>query len=740
MKPIAIKLSALATVLISAVASAAEPGPAPEDMQNLESKAPVLDTTRYIQSLQRHDTNLKAIRKEIMQLRELPDAESASELDERSAAAEKVGKQFLAEGKRFHRTVKSFLGGQTRHGLDLEIDLIRDNVSNSHEMLVQFRHLVGASVTPLAESDEVNLKRQMLLLLEQELRKRIAVRLNSEGLRDLILNESWLEVRNKAVAHMRGKLQKSLEQETQRIFGMAFHDRRSAQRALKQRINRRIEREVAKMLIRITSNELVIEIAGQIVVRWLKDALWNRIWPKIRESFRGKGNLEPRVERSLKTLSKARLKLMSLKRDARLKNVEQTIKDARVTIHATRYLLKDLERAGRDELYKEMVVGIYWLEHAVSFNSKRFLMHKEGAVLRLSLDREVLEDTLKELEKILKGVDKPDFAKDKQFFLYPYENLTDEGIQQFDKGGARSTQGCGLLSISLKYIDLAELENYRDKLRKRGNKDAELPVYELSRKSSRIVRSYDGDYVVRITANSQIRYSYIAAGSQRWGAGNILGFAPGTHKIAFAVFTGDGFRYEGNYSCTTTAVTKEEARKVKSYRNNIEHYKGLLAKAKNKKDEINIMNNLYSELGSRFGTWFMWGGALPGDLEPLLEQQMQIAGYLHQARYHKARSDEIYVSHMANLVERCQRVSDAKLYPLAQKAAARAEAMAASVDVKQLHQMAGMYRRLAMLAIASSNDVEAALEYLEMSLDWRIRTGGKVNEERERERWPVLWQ
>ena len=739
MKPIIVYLLALVTVLITTVTGAAEPGPAPEDMQDLKSKQPVLDTTRYIQPLQRNDANLKAIRKDIMQLRMQPDAESASELEERAAAAQKLGEKFLTEGRRFHKNVKSFLRGQTRHGLDLEIDLIRENVSQSHEMLVQYRHLVGASVTPLGDNDEVSLKRQIQILLEQELRKRIAARLNSEGLRDLILNESWLEIRNKAVTHLRDKLQKTLEQETQRVFGMAFHDRRSAQRALKQRINRHIEKEVAKMLIRITSNELVIVIAGHIVVNWLKDALWNRIWPKIRESFRGKGNLEPRVERSLKTLSDARLKLMSLKRDARLKAVEKTIKDARVTIHATRYLLKDLERAKRDALYKQMLVGIYWLEHAVSFNRKRFLMHKEAAVLRLNLDREVLEDTLKELEKILRGVDKPDFAKDKQFFLYPYERLTAEGIEKFDTGGARSTRACGISSITLNYIDLLEVERYRDTLRKRGSEDAELPLYDLSRKSSRIVRRYDGDYVMRTTANSQSRYTYVAAGTQRWGGSHILGLTPGTHKIAYAVFTSDGFRYEGSFSCTTTAVTKEEARKVESYRNNVEEVKKRLANATETKDEINTMRGLYFELGSRFGTWFMWGGALPGDLEPLLTQQMQIADYLYQARYDKARSEEIYTYNMANVVERSKRVGDAKLYPLAQKAANQAEAMAASVDIKHLSGMAGMYRRLANLAIASSNDVEGALEYLEKSLDWRIRTGGKVDEARERERWPVLW-
>lgn len=699
---------------------------------------PVFQVTEFLEPLRRHDGALAAAAARIESLRAAAEPSSETEAEKRGEDFRAAGEAFVKEGREFAKTFDAFLHGDTRRGLDLEVDLVRDGVSRAHEALACYRELVDAPFVAVDDAARASLMTNLDGVIEEELRARIVARLEAEGLRDIVDARSWEEARRLTLARLKRRVKTGVEDEAERVFGMRFNDRRSFQRALRRRVDREVERQVARLIVRLTSSQLVIEVAGSIIVGWVKDQLWNHVWPRIRESFRQKGRHESRLARSVATMRAARAGLMELPRDARMQDVEARIRDCCATVAAARYLRRDLERSEKAEMLAELEVEITWLQKGVSFTRKRFLMHKEALVHRLKVDREILEEILAEFEKLLREVEVPVWAEGKTFYLRPFQKFTEEGIVPtgFQAGASAAAYLLGS-STSLAYVDEVEAEKFREKLRKREHADAELPVFELSRRNPAIRRDYREPHLVRMVVDGQVRYGYRTEGRRKWvGGGGFFALAPGLHEAAITVVTGDGFRFDETVTFVTRAWPAAHEKSVETGRRTVANHRKELEEAATPERLVAVMKNLYFALGALGENLGAYGRARPDELVALVRERVETAVLLHELGDGGERKDEILVSRLSDDVYRCRRIGNVAAYAVARQACAIADAVAVAERKFDVHNMSRLTESLAHLAISSSNDVSAAREYLEAWMQWHLVSRPNTDVERERVSFP----
>ena len=181
--------------------------------------------------------------------------------------------------------------------------------------------------------------------------------------------------------------------ETEKIFGFGFHDAESARRALRIQMRREICRQVAKLLVKITSNEIIIEIVAGPIIRWIESDLI----PKLREALRHKGNLPERLARSIETMKDASLDLNRLACDAKLRVVEMRLNAAAGVLHATRYLERDLSNQWGDDLFK-LATEKENLARTMKITRVRFLLVRDDYGDELDFANSEVEQLLKNLQ------------------------------------------------------------------------------------------------------------------------------------------------------------------------------------------------------------------------------------------------------------------------------------------------------------------------------------------------------
>ena len=290
--------------------------------------------TRYLEALRTHHRNVQTIDGELEWL-----------LNERRPDTRKIieyGRKAERIAAEYHQTFKEFQRAETRRGLIEELDLLVETPLLLNQVVVKYQHLAQVPITPVKPEDLVQSRNERSRTIIQLARDHFASRLESEGLRDILTSDSWEEAVEQTAGHARRKVEEFVDAETERIFGFGFHDVESAKRALQLQLRREIRRQVAKLLIKVTSNQIVIEIVAGPVIRWIERDLL----PRLKEALRQKGNLPERVARSVETMEAARLELNKLPCDAKLRDVRRRIASARGTIHAARFLHKDLTSAG----------------------------------------------------------------------------------------------------------------------------------------------------------------------------------------------------------------------------------------------------------------------------------------------------------------------------------------------------------------------------------------------------------
>ncbi len=306
------------------------------------------------------------------------------------------GRNLHIQSQAFRDLLREFRRSETRRGLTEELDLISRSGNLIDDMLDKHGLLKGVKLPPIRDDEKERIRRAIRKAVLDFVEGKVSGKLQSQGLKDLLTSRSWQELHDKAVFHVHRKVKEEIERETERVFGLRFHDGRTLQRALKRRARRAVEKAVAKLLVKITSNEILIEFVGGVVVRWLE----HEIWPKIRELLRPKGNLDQRTTRSAATLEDAVLRLQKHEGNARLDDVRRSLQAAKATLYAARYLERDIARANRDDLDARLTDAEKRLKRWMNITEKRFLLHREESLGSLEAMERVLGVALDDLAAI----------------------------------------------------------------------------------------------------------------------------------------------------------------------------------------------------------------------------------------------------------------------------------------------------------------------------------------------------
>ncbi len=334
--------------------------------------------TRHLEALRTQHRNIKTLDGDLEWLlnSKKPDRRQVIEYGRR---AERIAAEY-------HAVFRDFKQAETRRGLVEELELLVETPLLLNEVVIKYQHLAQVTLTPLKPEDLVRSRDERSRTIIKLARDHFASRFESEGLREILTSDSWEEAVEKTAGLARGKVEEFIEGETERIFGFGFHDIESARRALQLQMRREVRRQVAKLLINVTSNQIVIEIVAGPVIRWIERDLV----PRLKEALRQKGNLPNRVTRSVETMENARRALNSLPCEARMKEVRIRLAAARGTIHAARFLDKDLKAAGAIEELARLDSALKDLGRTISLAERRFLVNKDDYEEDLVLIDEVI--------------------------------------------------------------------------------------------------------------------------------------------------------------------------------------------------------------------------------------------------------------------------------------------------------------------------------------------------------------
>jgi hypothetical protein len=365
-------------------------------MSRLGGRAPVAEggdcgkgvaLTRYLEALRAHQRNISSL-----------DSELASRLGTADADPQQViatGKRALQAGEAYQQTLKEFQRAETRRGLFEELDLLVETTILLNQVVVKYQALAKAPFTPLNANAAKNSRADAARWVLNLAREHFAARLESEGLRDILTSDSWNEALDKTAFHAQRKVNEFLDRESEKLLGIGFHDVQSAQRALRLQVRREIRRQVAKLLVKVTSNEIVIEIVAGPIIRWLERDLV----PRLREALRQKGNLPARVARSLETMESTRVELNRLPCDARLRDVRRRLDSAAATLHATHFLEKDIRAANAAVELGRLADGLNNLSRTISLTRSRFLLVKDDYEEDLPLIDNLVSEMLDNLRR-----------------------------------------------------------------------------------------------------------------------------------------------------------------------------------------------------------------------------------------------------------------------------------------------------------------------------------------------------
>lgn len=346
------------------------------------------DLTEFLGPLRRHKDKLTAVGLKVLSIEENPAPKTREEARKWAEDTRAVGREMVAEFKAYSNTLHDFINGKTRKGLAEEIELVRSNTELVYQIIGQYQsaaHVEKKSIRSAVIKDAIIKEAKAYLL--SRVKKRIADRLDNEGLRELLNSKSWEEAFNKTLSAVRKNAESELDKATQKAFGLPFHDEQSLKTALKQRFYEVAEKAIAKITIKLAANGIVIKVGARAVIEWLEKN-W---WPHVREALREKGKFDIRVPQSIKTLEAARLALYRLPNDAPITEVRKALNSAKGKLHATRYLEKDLKNAKNADLLKKLKDAQSGLEQVMDITAHRFMLSHREAVEKLGKSEEELK-------------------------------------------------------------------------------------------------------------------------------------------------------------------------------------------------------------------------------------------------------------------------------------------------------------------------------------------------------------
>ncbi len=310
-----------------------------------------------------------------------------------------VGRRFLAQFDAAIATVETYRKATTRFGLQSEIDDMLQMFASVQVGQRALMTLTDTEPPPPLTNPDMDLVRQMFQEdIVPMIRDFVDRQLGAQGAADFLTDPGFEQavviVSNRIGAEVREKV----EGELSRIVGARVHLGMSLKDHLLTMARGWVSKSVGGIVLRMAANQFLVERLAVKLLEW--------VGPRLREFLRPKGNLESRTERAIEGMADRRMDLDRMDSSEELLDVRRHVEGAIAHIKANDYLRGDIQRAKRDDLYKQLAEEEKTLLRVIERTRTRFLMNSPltqepfGEIVKeLRAAREKTADILANLPK-----------------------------------------------------------------------------------------------------------------------------------------------------------------------------------------------------------------------------------------------------------------------------------------------------------------------------------------------------
>lgn len=301
---------------------------------------------------------------------------------DREPAQEKVrdcGQELARIGGTFKALCgDSAMAAQTRIGFVEDLDLFQQIADVQEEAADRFMSMADLPEEARGEMRPARPVGMLEQVGRDLIEKEVTDWVTRKGFGDLLADGGQHQLGGKVNKRLQLDLNGYLNKKSVEVAGMPLRGFRSMKAAFRLQARRKIRELVAELVVDFTGNRLVIMLLQNIVLDWAE----NQLWPQLREAFRPKGNLPHRVDVSVGTMQQARRSLFELSKNldpglVPLNDVLRELNRAAGTVHATRYLERDLEASDQSALRSRFLAERNNLTQAMRVVMGQFLLYEE---------------------------------------------------------------------------------------------------------------------------------------------------------------------------------------------------------------------------------------------------------------------------------------------------------------------------------------------------------------------------
>lgn len=589
-----------------------------------------------------------------------------------------------------------------RRGLQEERELVRQMramVQRSTMILQQLSQLqMPQDRDPGYKKRTESIAREAVLLLIQQ---KVDDKLDREGLGAFIKEDHLGLIRKQSAQQLEKSMKAYLDEQLQQSIGIRLNDLKSLKAAARAKVRHEVNLQVARLVLEISSQKLLIRFAQDVVLELLEE----KLWPLIREGLRPKGNLEARTYASIATLEESYEELATLSNSdpasLDISEARKVLRRAEGRKKAMKYLLKDAQQAGEEDLLLDMQLAREALETRYNIVAWQFMLRK---------DNEVAEQVADE-NKIMKGL--LEIAR----YLVGHMSGPNLVLQ-----GADSPQTASSFAIS-PTVMVFDQKGYQQKQER-------LPDVKVNRK--RFYQVWEKEYVVCSLFKGRKIYSYrlwkpLRSGQMSSRIGNyayLCGAPPGTHQIQARVVTLDGEVYDFEYELEVKPISERSRKDLEYAHNKIRESRKKFTSAGSIEKKVSVASSYCNAMTSSAYKFLRSGGEKSCEVQRYLDECNIIASYLLKGEQDEGRTQEAqYIKVMSAMCKICAHMGTSEAFDKAKQYTAQAEKVQARPGLRKTRDMADCYKTLKDMSVAVLNDVSLGRRYHEKQIQAQLNAG-----------------
>lgn len=318
--------------------------------------------SKYLKSLQTENAAMKKLNAEVRLF--------VNSGTRDKARTDIVGQHILERIESLRVVIIEYKEATTRFGLQVEFDTLRDTLNELAKAWKAYGVLTGVEPEKLTEIEMKEAREETKNSLEGMLAKVIDQQLGSHGLAEALTKGGFSEVKSAAVDEVKNQVLREfdLEMLSWAKFGVPLGSFKDQVRKTGRRL---AVKYVGSLVVKFTSNSLIIELVSRTVVRWAGD--------KLKRALRNKGDLDSRTEVTLGVLEESRRQLNELLGTDSMDTVRLAVENGERAIKSMKFLHPDLDRSGRNDLHTKINDAEFALNRTLYLVRLRFMIGNELA-------------------------------------------------------------------------------------------------------------------------------------------------------------------------------------------------------------------------------------------------------------------------------------------------------------------------------------------------------------------------